>query len=86
MRTLILILAGLLLMAFAMWLTKPARRNTTAGWFTAIWLLVTIWNLVTGMSHGYSFEEELPIQCAIFAIPVLGAWLLAWKFRPRRVP
>lgn len=86
MRTLSLILAGLLLMAFAMWLTKSAKRNTTAWWFTAIWLVVTIWNLVTGMSHGYSFKEELPIQCAIFAIPVLGAWLLAWKRGSRRVP
>ena len=86
MRTLILILAGLLLMAFAMWLSKPVKRNTTAWLFTAIWLVVTIWNLITGMSHGYSFKEELPIQCMIFAIPVLGAWLLAWKSRPRRIP
>lgn len=79
MRTLILIVAGLLLMAFAMWLTKPAKRITTAWLFTAVWLLVTLWNLFTGMSHGYSLQEELPIQSAIFAIPVIGAWLLAWK-------
>ena len=83
MRTLIFIVAGLLLMAFAMWLTKPPKRITTAWLFTAIWLLVTLWNLFTGISHGYSFQEELPIQSAIFAIPVIGAWLLAWKGRKR---
>ncbi|RZA34278.1 MAG: hypothetical protein EOP92_16535 [Lysobacteraceae bacterium] len=83
MRTLVLIVSGLLLLALAMWLTKPAKRMTTAWIFTAVWLLVTLWNLFTGMSHGYSFQEELPIQSAIFAIPVIGAWVLAWQGRKR---
>lgn len=83
MRTLIFIVAGLLLMAFAMWLTKPVRRITTAWLFSAVWLLITLGNLFTGMAHGYSLQEELPIQSAIFAIPVIGAWLLAWKGRGR---
>lgn len=81
MRTLIFIVTGLVFMALAMWLTKPAKRTTTAWIFTAVWLLATLWNLRTGMSHGYSLQEELPIQSVIFAIPVLGAWLLAWKGR-----
>ena len=38
-----------------------------------------IWNLRTGMSHGYSLQEELPIQLLIFAVPVAVGWLLAWK-------
>jgi hypothetical protein len=42
-----------------------------------------LWNLRTGMSHGYSLQEELPIQSVIFVIPVIGAWLLAWKGRGR---
>ena len=83
MRTLIFIVTGLVFMALAMWLTKPAKRTTTAWLFTAVWLLATLWNLRTGMSHGYSLQEELPIQAVIFAIPVLGAWLLAWKGRNR---
>jgi len=83
MRTLMLIVIGLAFMAMAMWLTKPAKRTTTAWLFTAVWLLATLWNLYTGMSHGYSLQEELPIQIAIFAIPVLGAWMLAWKGRNR---
>ncbi|MGH8027084.1 MAG: hypothetical protein ACREO0_10200 [Pseudoxanthomonas sp.] len=83
MRTLILIVIGLVFMALAMWLTKPAKRATTAWLFTAVWLLATLWNLYTGISHGYSLQEELPIQAGIFAIPVLGAWILAWKGRGR---
>ena len=83
MRTLVLIVIGLVFMALAMWLTKPARRTTTAWLFSVGWLLATLWNLYTGMSHGYSLQEELPIQAAIFAIPVIGAWVLAWKGRGR---
>ena len=81
MRTLIIIVAGLLLMALAMWLAKPAKRTLVAWLFTATWLLVTLWNLFTGMSHGYSFQEELPIQLLIFSIPVIGVWMVvvAWK-------
>ena len=77
MRTLILILVGLALAGLAMWLSKPDRRVDTAWLFTCAWLLATAWNLYTGMSHGYSLQEELPIQAAIFAVPVIGAWLLA---------
>lgn len=83
MRTLMLIVIGLVFMALAMWLTKPAKRTTTAWLFTAAWLLATLWNLYSGMSHGYSLREELPIQIGIFVIPVLGAWILVWKGRGR---
>ena len=83
MRTLIFIVTGLVFMALAMWLTKPAKRIATAWLFTAVWLLATLWNLRTGMSHGYSLQEELSIQAVIFAIPVVGAWILAWKSRGR---
>lgn len=83
MRTLALIVMGLVVLALAMWLTKPAKRVTTAWWFSAAWLLVTLWNLDTGMSHGYTLQEELPLQIAIFVIPVLGAWMVAWKGRGR---
>lgn len=77
MRTIVLILIGLALAGLAMWLGKPARRTGTAWFFTGAWLLVTSWNLYTGMSHGYSLQEELPIQAMIFAVPVIAAWVLA---------
>ena len=83
MRTLTFIVVGLLLVAFAMWLAKPEKRRGVAVVFTLGWLLAVAWNLRTGMSHGYTFPEELPIQVVIFAIPVVGAWLLARKRRRR---
>lgn len=79
MRTLILILAGLLLVGIAMWLAKPVKRRAVAAVFSVGWLVAVLWNLRTGMSHGYSLQEELPIQALIYAVPVAtGAWL-AWK-------
>jgi hypothetical protein len=75
-RTLIFIVVGLLVVGFAMWLAKPARRRAAAVFFSLGWLLAVLWNLRTGMSHGYSLQEELPIQLLIFAVPVAaGAWL-----------
>ena len=82
-RTLIFIGVGLLIAGFALWLAKPAKRRAAAAYFSLGWLLAVLWNLRTGMSHGYSLQEELPIQLLIFAIPVAaGAWL-AMK-APRR--
>ncbi|WP_296282305.1 hypothetical protein [Pseudoxanthomonas sp.] len=79
MRTLIFILAGLLLVGIAMWLATPAKRRSVAAVFSVGWLVAVLWNLRTGMSHGYSLQEELPIQALIYAVPVAtGAWL-AWK-------
>ena len=77
MRTLIFVVVGLLLVGLSMWLVRPRRRRALAALFTVGWLAAVIWNLRTGMSHGYSLQEELPIQLLIFAVPVAAGWLLA---------
>ncbi|MDR7070543.1 hypothetical protein J2X02_003408 [Pseudoxanthomonas japonensis] len=79
MRTLIFIVVGLLLVGIAMWLTRPGKRRVAAVVFSAGWLAVVLWNLRTGMSHGYSLQEELPIQAVIYFMPVAMAWWLARK-------
>lgn len=84
MRTLIFILVGLLLVVLAATLTKPGQRKTAVGVFSVGWLMAVLWNLRTGMSHGYSFAEEVPIQLLIFAVPVIVGWWLAIKARSRR--
>ena len=81
MRTLIIIVAGLLLMALAMWLAKPAKRTLVAWLFIAGWLLVTLWNLFTGLSHGSSLKEELPIHLLLFGVPAFAAWWFSRKPR-----
>lgn len=79
MRTLLLIVAGLLLAALASWWGGPSRRVTTAALFALAWLAVVGWNLRTGLSHGYSLREELPIQLCIYLVPLALAIWLAWK-------
>ncbi|AKC87089.1 hypothetical protein [Pseudoxanthomonas suwonensis] len=81
MRTLVLIVVGLLLAGVSMWLARPASRPLVAGGFAVAWLAVVLWNLRTGLSHGYTLVQELPIQLLIFVAPVaLAAWL-AFKVR-----
>jgi hypothetical protein len=81
MRTLIFIVVGLLLVGIAMWLARPGKRRAVAAVFSVGWLAAVLWNLRTGMSHGYSLQEELPIQAVIYLVPVVVAWWYAWKTR-----
>ena len=83
MRTLIFIVAGLLLVGIAMWLAKPGKRRIVAAIFSMVWLAAVLWNLRTGMSHGYTLQEELPIQALIYLLPVAAGWCLAWKATKR---
>jgi hypothetical protein len=77
LRTIVLIIVGLLLVYLAMSRVKAPARTWAAGLLSLVWLAVVGWNLATGMSHGYSFQEELPIQIAILLPPVVLAWWLA---------
>lgn len=81
MRTLVFILAGLAMVAVAMWCAPPARRTLAAWVFSAVWLAVSSWNLSIGLSHGYGLREELMVHSALFGIPVLAAWLAVWRMR-----
>ena len=84
MRTLIFLLAGLALAFTVLRHSPPARRRMAAGVFSLGWLGVVGWNLRTGLSHGYGLGEELPIQAAIFLIPVgVAGWLALGRGRAR---
>ena len=74
MRTLIIILIGLVLLAIALKLAKPAKRRAMAWAFCGLWLLTTLANLAVGLSHGYSLQEELPIHLLLFGVPAFAAW------------
>lgn len=82
MRTLIFIVVGLVLAFAVLRFSPPARRRLAAGAFSLGWLGVVGWNLRTGLSHGYGLDEELPIQAAIYLIPVVAAWGFARGRRP----
>lgn len=81
MRTLVIILIGLVVGLAALRLAAPSRRMLVAWLFAAAWLLACAFNLRTGLSHGYSLQEELPIHAVLFGVPVLAAMYYAWRSR-----
>lgn len=81
MRTLIFIAVGLVLAALLIRLTPAAHRTVPAAVFTLAWLGVSVWNLRTGMSHGYTLAQELPIHIALFGLPAAMAWGVWWWSR-----
>jgi hypothetical protein len=86
-RTLLFLVAGLLLFAALLLLGKlfslhypEAPRIATIG-FVVIWLVIAGANMWIGVSRaGYSVSEELPIFLLIFAVPAVAAMLLKWRF------
>lgn len=79
MRTVLLILAGAAL-ATLLWRLLPASRRPVAPLcFMLLWLAACAWNLNTGLSHGYTLAQELPIHAVLFGLPTLLSWALWWK-------
>ncbi len=48
--------------------------------FIPLWLAGAFINMWIGVQHGYSWSEEFPIFFAIFAVPVVVAGFVWWKF------
>lgn len=92
-RTLIIIIAGLVTLALFLWVGRFAGRRSpralalAALWFIAVWLVVAAGNMWIGVSRaGYSVAEELPIFLVIFAIPAAVAAFAWWKFSRSTAP
>ena len=81
MRTLILIAVGLALATVLLRLAPSSQRLGALLVFAAVWLGACAWNLSTGLSHGYTLAEELPIHAVLFSVPMIWAW-----FWYRRLP
>lgn len=87
MRTMIIILAGFILLAVCIGATRLLGSNRAATTSTAVKIFIPIWflaaaiNMWIGVARaGYSFAEELPIFLLIFLLPASTAFLLRWKF------
>ncbi len=81
MRTLIFIVVGLALAALSVRLAPATHRTLAVSAFTVVWLGVAALNLRTGLSHGYTLAEELPIHVVLFGLPALAAWGVWWLRR-----
>jgi hypothetical protein len=77
MRTVVFIVAGLILLALVVALSKPPFRRSAALAFIGVWLVVSAINLYIGVSKGYSLQEELLVHAALFGIPAVAA-LVTW--------
>ena len=85
MRTLWIILGGLLLLTILMLAARltgsTAPATLAAKCFVPLWLLVAAANMWVGVSQAcYSVAEEAPIFLVIFLIPSLAAALVWWKW------
>jgi hypothetical protein len=86
MRTVFIILGGLLLLALCLGVAKVAWGNQSAyalsiKLFVGLWLAIAAANMWVGVAQaGYGFMEELPIFLAIFLVPAGIALLLQYKF------
>ncbi len=87
MRTILFLLAGLLLMGgflllgklFAGQYPESARVATLA--FIVVWFVIAGANMWLGVARaGYSVAEELPIFLLIFGAPAVLATWLKWQF------
>jgi hypothetical protein len=85
-RTLLFLVAGLLLLAAFLLLAKlfspnypDATRLTTIA-YVALWFIIAGVNMWVGVARaGYSVAEELPIFLLIFGVPAAVAILLKWR-------
>lgn len=86
MRTLLFLVAGLLLLAVCFLLAKlfssnypDATRLATIA-YVALWFVIAGANMWVGVAKaGYSVTEELPIFLLIFGVPAAAAIFLKWR-------
>ncbi len=86
MRTLIIIVLGLMVLALWIGVAKTQSGGDNAQVakavraFIGLWFLVAVANLGMGiLQAGYGVIEELPIFLAIFGVPAAGALFYNWK-------
>ena len=87
MRTVIILLGGLVLWAAFLGIARlvsgasPSSMTAATTAFVGIWFVAAASNMWIGVSQaGYSFNEELPIFLLIFLLPVAVAVFARWKF------
>lgn len=84
MHMLKIIVAGLLLCAATMllsklWTTDRPLTLPALGIFLVTWFVISAVNLWIGIYRaGYSFGEELPIFAVVFSVPTIASLVAAW--------
>jgi apolipoprotein N-acyltransferase len=88
MRTVVIIVIGLVLLAAWLLLARSFAKGRAETVRTAVWAFIAVWfvaaaiNLWIGVSQaGYSFLAELPIFLVIFGIPAALSLLAGGRQR-----
>lgn len=85
MRTILIILGGLALMAVFLGIAKAfARAKLSLAFvvFSALWVCIAAANMWVGVAQaGYTFMEELPIFFVIASIPIIVGYAVHRKLR-----
>lgn len=78
MRTLIVVVIGIVVGVVLLWLLRQHRKAPMAGVFVfaGLWLAACLYNLSVGVSHGYSVSEEIPFLLVNYLVPVAVVWAL----------
>ena len=86
MRTLLFLIAGVMLLAAFLLLAKLFSASVTDAprvalvSFVVVWLVISGLNMWIGVTQaGYSMAGELPIFLLIFGVPAAAAALLKWR-------
>ena len=86
MRTVVIILSGLVILGIAElagWRLGGGTQSMVIATkiFIPVWLVVAVINMWIGVSRaGYSVAEELPIFSVIFIVPAAVAVFIWWKY------
>ena len=85
MRTIILIVAGLVLLAVFCFIARLFKGDhgvsRTATIFIGLWFIVAAVNLSMGViSAGYTVLEKMPFFLAVFGVPALVALVIRRRF------
>ena len=87
MRTVLLLTAGVSLMASLLIVAKlftehlPSAPNWAVAFGLVLWLALTGINMWIGVTKaGYSVAEELPIHLILYLVPAAVAVLVRWRF------
>ena len=87
MRTLLIIVGGIVLLGISVLVGRSIAANgthamvTVSKLFIPVWLAVALINMWIGVSRAhYSVAEEFPIFLVIFVVPAGIALFIWWKF------
>jgi hypothetical protein len=85
MHTVMMVAAGLVALAIFALGARMLGATPAAGarWFVLPWLMVSLYNLYIGTTHGHSVVGELPFLAIVFGVPAIAALaIMRWWSAP----